>query len=233
MPDLQFPTDFAHLSEYRLRPDQLADFQEAATRIASAFNRTVGIPWTAYTTYAGPASMVYVLIPLARLEALDELPAVADVLVNEYGDAGSVFLRDYQKAVSGMSTAILSHLAPLRGRDGGWGPRMPAYLYYSTFVVRAGEAERFHRAAERIAEAHREHQEGLPWQTYATLAGEPVVHRLLPLEKLGELALLQTTTRILFDVHGTTAGAELLEELRASVVDTRSSVLQYLGHHSR
>jgi hypothetical protein len=229
--DLGFPTDYAHLSEYGLNVDQFPAFKEAATRIAAAYNRSIGISWAAYSTYAGASSNVYIVILLRSLDQLDEIPSVDEVLLNEYGDASRVFLRDYQQAITRVSTSIIAHVPSARGRDLKWGPEMPPYLYYSKFTVRVGELAHFQRASEKIALAHREHRDGLPWYTYSTLAGDPVVHWLLPLHKLGELRLVQSTTQILLDVHGPKEGAAVLDQFQHSLGESRSSVLQYLGHY--
>lgn len=232
MADLQFPSEHAHLIEFDLRPDQFAPFKEAATRIAAAYNRTVGIQWAAYSTYAGPSSTVYVLIPLRSLDQLDEIPSVDEVLINEYGEAGSVFLRDYQRAVSRVGTSILTRLPDLEGREGKWDPEMPAYLHYTKLTARAGDGGRFEAAAGRIAEAHRHHAEGLTWYIYGTLAGEPVTHRLVPLHRLGELRHVQEMTRVVQEAHGPGEGVGILRELQSALAESRSSVLQYLGHYT-
>jgi len=232
MPDLEFPSEYAHLIEFDLRPDQFANFKEAATRIAAAYNRTVGVQWAAYSTYAGPSSTVYVVMPLRCLDQLDEIPSVDEVLIGEYGEAASVFLRDYQQAVSRVGTSILTQLPVLQGSEGKWDPEMPAYLYHTKFVTRAGDGDRFQTAAERVAEAHRQHAEGLTWYTYGTLAGEPVVHRLVPLRRLGEMRHVQQITRIVQDVHGSERAAAILHDLQGSLAESRSSVLQYLGHYT-
>jgi hypothetical protein len=232
MADLEFPSEFAHLIEFELRPDQFANFKEAATRIAAAYNRSVGIQWAAYSTYAGPSSTVYVLMPLRCLDQLDETPPVDEVLVGEYGEAANVFLRDYQQAVSRVGSSILTRLPVLAGREGKWDPQMPAYLYHTKFVTRAGDGDRFQAAAERVADAHRRHGEGLTWFAYGTLAGEPVVHRLVPLHRLGELRQVQQIARVVQDVHGPETGAAILHDLQGSLAESRSSVLQYLGHYA-
>jgi hypothetical protein len=231
--DPGFQTSFAHLSEYGLKVDQFADFKEAATRIAGAYNKAVGIPWAAYSTYAGPYSNVYVLIPLHALDQLDEIPSVDEVLVNEYGEEGKVFLRDYQRAVTRVSTSIITNLPLLAGREVAWGPEMPTYLYYSKYAIGAGESDRFQKAAEKIAIAQREREDGLPWFAYSTLAGEPLIHCLVPLHKLGELSLVHATTRTVLDVYGPEDGSTILAEFQRSIAESRSSVLQYLGHYSR
>jgi hypothetical protein len=231
MPDLGFPSRFAHLTEFELRPDQLGDFKEAATRIATAYNRMVGIHWAAYSTYAGSSTKVYVLIPLQILDQLDEIPAVDEVLLHEYGEAGGVFLRDYQQAVASVGTSILVQLPDLEGRPAGPDPRMPGYVYYTKLLPRQGDGERFHAAAGRVAQAHRQHPEGLTWYSYGTLAGDPCVHRWQPLYRLGELSMVQETTRIVQEVLGPEPGAEVLGTLQSAVVDSRSAVLQYLGHY--
>jgi hypothetical protein len=230
---LGFRTNYAHLSEYGLKVDQFTDFKEAATRIAGAYNKSVGISWAAYSTYAGPHSSVYVLIPLQDLDQLDEIPSVDEVLVTEYGEEGRVFLRDYQRAVTRVNTSIITDLPLIAGREVAWGPEMPAYLYYSKFAIGAGESDRFQRAAKKIAIAQREHESGLPWFAYSTLAGEPLVHCLVPLRRLGELSLVHAITRTLLDVYGPEDGAAVLSEYQRSIAESRSSVLQYLGHYSR
>ena len=230
MLDLAFPTSFAHRIEFGLDVDQFADFKESATRLASAYNKSVGIFWAAYSTYAGPSTSVYVLIPIERLEKLDEIPSVDAVLFNEYGEAARVFLLDYQRAVKRISTSILSYVPSARGRELEWGPTMPAYIYYSRLTIRGGEFTRFRKASEIIACAHREHTDGLPWHVYSTLAGDPVVHCLLPLRKLGDLKIVQNNTRVVLDAHGHEAGAAALDDFQNSISDSRSAVLQYMGH---
>ena len=83
MTDIGFPTKYLFFSELELKPDRFREFKEAATRIAGAFNRNLGIPWAAYTTFAGPTAAVNVMLPLGARGPHDSHPPRSKVVIDE------------------------------------------------------------------------------------------------------------------------------------------------------
>ncbi len=231
MTGIRFPTRYLFFSELELKPDRFREFKEAATRIAGAFNRNLGIPWAAYTTFAGPTAAVNIMLPLASLGQLDSIPPVSKVVIDEYGEAeADRYLRGYQQAVVRVHSYILSYLEHASSYD-GWGAEMPAFLYHTRIALRPDRVGQMDDAIRRIAAAHTRHERGLSWVGYGTLAGASLIHGFVPLRRLADLESVPQASAIVLEALGEREGAATLHEFERTILSSESAVLQYLGHY--
>ncbi len=223
-----FPTPYCLFVRVSVRREFYPLFKELAGKVSFAYQQHPRrMRWMAYATVAGPANYVYIMLPMATLGEMDQIPSLDQVLQDIYGaEEGIQLLEKFQACVLQMESFVLNrvndNIEPIER------PEPPPYLYYLTLKAEPSNMGKLLHNFQQLGAA----TTGGPLFCYATFAGPVRFHVFTMGETIGELGEVATLERRVAQHYGEEEGRQVMARIHESIVDIDTSILRYIAHLS-
>jgi hypothetical protein len=221
-----FPAPLCVFARAEIRREKYDAFKKLAQSVAFAYQQhPKRIEWSAYATVAGPSLSVYVIIPLAGLETMDEMISLDRVMADVYGAEGQAKLAEFQSCVLQMNTSVLNRID--LGLIPGPASAEPApYLYYANLKVNPARADRFLSGVRQVAAL----MPNSPFTVYGTFAGVTRVHAFAMGDRIADLELVGKLQSRIASGYGEEAGEQIWAGIHDGLEETETSILRHIGH---
>jgi hypothetical protein len=220
-----FPTPYCLFVRLEIRRERYNLFKELASKVAFAYQQhSQRMRWMAYATVAGPANVVYVMLPMPELADMDRMPSLDQVLHAVHGDEGGPILEKFQDCVLHMESFVLNRLND--NIEPTEREKPPPYLYYLALKPQPPRMGQLMENLQQLGAA----TTGAPLFCYATFAGPIRLHVFTMGETIAQLGEIAALERRVTEHHGKDAGREVLARIHESLDDIDVAILRYIGH---
>jgi len=221
-----FPAPLCVFARAEIRREKYDAFKKLAQSVAFAYHQHPSrLEWSAYATVAGPSLGVYVIIPLAGLETMDEMVSLDRVMTDVYGAEGQTKLAEFQSCVLQMNTSVLNRIdlglgaAPERA-----GPAQ--YLFYANLKIAPSGADRFLNGVRQVAALLPDS----PFTMYGTFAGVTRVHAFATGDRIADLEVVGKLQSRILSGYGEETGGQIWAGIHEGLQETETSILRHIGH---
>lgn len=193
------------------------EYWEVANRIAEAMRtHDNAVPfWTWTHATGGPGYVYYWVAPMKTFGDIDGWTSIPRMVSDVYGseEAQKIWQALAATGVRARNMVLgtatqLSNLEP----EGG---EFPKFGYYWHVTVERGMIPQYAEIMRKIAAAHRDHPDGLHWETSRCLIGEqdPEFFIFIGMNDWGELANMPNIERVLVEKYGQDETTALFKQL--------------------